>query len=90
MKTFKDLEFKPHPMAESLKGIVSRIMFDNGFGVSVVKHQYSYGGDRGLYELAVLDSNGEIHYNNSVTNGDVIGYLKPEDVTNLMEKIQKL
>lgn len=90
MKTFKDLEFKPHPMAEGLNGIISRIQFDNGFGASVVKHQYSYGGDRGLYELAVLDSNGELHYDNSVANGDVIGYLRPEDVTDVMEKIQKL
>jgi len=90
MKTFKDLEFKPHPMAEALNGIISRIQFDNGYGASVVKHQYSYGGDRGLYELAVLDSNGELHYDNSVANGDVIGYLRPEDVTDVMEKIQKL
>jgi hypothetical protein len=90
MKTFEDLEFKTHPMAEGLNGIISRIQFDNGFGASVVKHQYSYGGDRGLYELAVLDSNGEVHYDNSVANGDVIGYLRPEDVTGVMEKIQKL
>jgi hypothetical protein len=90
MKQFKDLEFKAHPMAEGLNGIISRIQFDNGFGASVVKHQYSYGGDRGLYELAVLDSNGEVHYDNSVANGDVIGYLRPEDVTDVMEKIQKL
>jgi hypothetical protein len=90
MKQFKDLEFKAHPMAEGLYGIISRIQFDNGFGASVVKHQYSYGGDRGLYELAVLDSNGEVHYDNSVANGDVIGYLRPEDITDVMEKIQKL
>ena len=90
MKTFKDLDFKKHPMEEGLDGVVSRIFFDNGYGASVVKHQYSYGGDRGLYELAVLDSNGEVHYDNSVANGDVIGYLRPEDVTDVMEKIQKL
>jgi hypothetical protein len=90
MKTFKDLEFKTHPTAEELNGVISRIMFDNGYGASVVRHQYSYGGDKGLYELAVLDGNGELHYNNSVANGDVIGYLRPEDVTDVMEKIQKL
>ncbi len=89
MKTFKDLEFKPHPMAEGLNGIISRIQFDNGFGASVVKHQYSYGGDRGLYELAVF-KDGHIHYDNPIANGDVIGYLKPEDVTEVMEKIQKI
>jgi hypothetical protein len=77
-------------MAEGLNGIISRIQFDNGFGASVVKHPYSYGGDRGLYELAVLDNNGELHYDNSVANGDVVGYLREEDVTDVMEKIQQL
>jgi hypothetical protein len=90
MKQFNDLEFIPHPMAVGLVGVISRIMFENGFGASVVKHQYSYGGDRGLYEVGVLDSNGELHYDNPVANGDVIGYLRPEDVTDVMVKIQQL
>jgi hypothetical protein len=87
MKTFKDLEFKKHPL--HIDGIISRIYFDNGYGASVVKHEYSYGGDKGLYELAVLDKNGNITYDTPVTN-DVIGYLRPQDVTDVMEKIQKL
>ena len=89
MKTFNDLEFKPHPMAEGLNGVVSRIMFDNGYGASVIKHQYSYGGDRGLYELAVLDKDGKLCYNTPVTN-DVEGYLTPDDVTKLLKQIQSL
>jgi hypothetical protein len=68
---------------------MSRIQFDNGYGVCVVKTPYSYGGDRGLYELAVLDSDGELHYDNPVANGDVVGYLRKEDVTDAMLVIQK-
>lgn len=86
MKTFNDLEFKKH---NELNGIVSRITFDNGYGASVVKHEFSYGGKDGLYELAVLDKDGELCYDTSVTN-DVIGYLRPEDVTDVMKKIQQL
>jgi hypothetical protein len=87
MKTFKDLEFVEHP--SHIEGVQARIQFDNGYGASVVKTPYTYGGDRGLYELAVLDSEGHLTYATSVTD-DVIGYLRPEDVTDVMTKIQQL
>ena len=86
MKTFKDLKFKQHPSAD---GIISRITFENGYGASVVRHEYSYGGKDGLFELAVLDSDGKLCYDTPVTN-DVIGYLRDIDVTDVMEKIQQL
>lgn len=87
MKEFKDLEFVPH--STGLGGVMSRIQFANGFGASVVKADYTYGGDKGLYELAVLDSDGNLTYDTPVTD-DVIGYLRPEDVTDVMVKIQQL
>ena len=87
MKTFNEIEFKTNPMGLDF-GIVSRTKFDNGYEVSVVKSQYSYGGEKGLYELAIF-KDGEICYDTDIT-GDVIGYLRPEDVTDVMEKIQKL
>jgi len=90
MKTFKDLEFKPHPnsMHSNNDGIQSRLDFDNGWGVSVVRSSFTYGGDKGLYELAVFN-NGRLHYDNPVANGDVVGYLREEDVTDAMVLIQK-
>ena len=87
MKTFKDIEFKPNPMGADF-GIVSRTQFDNGYEASVVKSEYTYGGKDGLYELAVF-KDGEICYDTPITN-DVIGYLRPIDVTDVMEKIQQL
>ena len=86
MKTFKDLEFVPH--AAGMGGVMSRISFDNGYGASVVKTPYTYGGDKGLYELAVI-RNDELCYDTPITN-DVIGYLRPEDVTDVLAKIQQL
>ena len=87
MKTFKDLEFKEHP--NHLGGVQAVITFDNGYGASVVKTPYSYGGDKGLYELAVLGTDGHLTYDTPITN-DVIGYLRDIDVTDVMEKIQQL
>ena len=69
-------------------GVMSRIEFDNGYGASVVCTPFTYGGDKGLYELAVLKDD-ELCYDTPITS-DVIGYLRPEDVTDVMEKIQKL
>jgi hypothetical protein len=88
MKTYKDLEFKTHPQGVEF-GITSRIQFDNWYGCSVVKSPYSYGGDTGLYELAVLDYNGQLDYTTPITD-DVVGYLREEDVTDVMIKIQEL
>jgi hypothetical protein len=87
MKQFKDLEFVSHP--SHIEGVQSRITFENGYGASVVKSPYTYGGDKGLYELAVFGTDGHITYATPITD-DVIGYLRPEDVTDVMAKIQQL
>ena len=87
MKTFKDLEFKK---LLDLSGIYCRIMFENGFGASIVKHKFSYGGDKGLYEIAVLDDiNGSPIYYTSVTN-DVLGHLSEDEVTFHLNEIENL
>lgn len=87
MKTFKDLEFKPHPMGP-MGGILARHEFGNGWEITVVQGPHTYGGDKGLYELAVW-KDGDIHYDNEIAKGDVVGYLRPEDVTDAMTIIQK-
>ena len=63
--------------------------FANGYGASVVRHENSYGGREGLYELAVLDSDGNICYDSPITN-DVIGWLTIEQVDGLLDDINKL
>ena len=89
MKTFQDLEFIKINDAPFMVGKKSRMHFDNGFGVSVVSHSYSYGGRDGLYEIAVLDSDDNLTYDTPVTN-DVIGYLSEEEVSNVMKQVQEL
>ena len=89
MKKFEDLDFEEINEAPFMVGKKARMMFDNGFGVSVVSHTFSYGGKDGKYELAVLDSNGELTYETPITN-DVMGYLESEEVTKIMKDIQNL
>jgi hypothetical protein len=89
MKTFKDLVFINEIMYGELEWSRAYMIFDNGYGISVVKGPHSYGGKLGLYEIAVLDSDGEITYGTHITD-DVLGFLTPEDVTRHMIEIQEL
>jgi len=86
MITFNDLVFKQ----DIQRGLnAARVMFDNGYGASVVIGPYTYGGEDGLYELAVLGKDGKLTYDTPVTD-DVEGYLTEDAVTKLLEQIQKL
>jgi hypothetical protein len=86
MKTFKDLVFKQ----DIQRGLnAAKVMFDNGYGASVIIGPHTYGGEDGLYELAVLGKDKKLTYDTPVTD-DVEGYLSEDDVTKLLEQIQKL
>jgi hypothetical protein len=89
MKTFDDLVFVDEVMYGDKVWSRSYMIFDNGYGVSVIRGPHSYGGQKGLYELAVLDSDGYVCYDTPITS-DVIGFLKPEDVSKHMIEIQEL
>ncbi len=89
MAAFKDLEFKPHQLHSGVQAI---IFFDNNYGASVIKAPWSYGGDKGLYELAVLQKHPDgykITYDTPITN-DVIGYCTETDITRLLNQIEIL
>ena len=69
--------------------------FNNDYGASVVKSPFSYGGNRGLWELAVIKFNGDnifdfqISYETKITD-DVLGYLTEEDVEGFLSEIKNL
>ena len=58
-------------------------------GASVIRHEHSYGGKLGLWELAVLDADGNIDYSTPITE-DVLGRLTWKEVTTTLKQIQKL
>jgi hypothetical protein len=63
--------------------------FANGYGASVVKHEFTYGGREGLWELAVLGPSGHIDYETPITD-DVVGHLDDAGVDELLAKIECL
>lgn len=68
---------------------VSRILvsFSNGYKLSIIRGDMSYGGASGLFEIAIIDNLGEfctkrinrLRFCESL-NGDVIGWLSEDEV----------
>lgn len=70
------------------------LKFPNGFGASVIRGPYSYGGDKGLYEIGIVEFNesGEdysLTYDTSITD-DVLGYLTKEECMSIFGDILRL
>lgn len=70
--------------------------FPNGYGASVVKHDFSYGHEDDLWELAVTkyenssaDAEWDLCYDTPIT-ADVEGFLTDEMVRDLLGKIKGL
>ena len=78
MKTFKDLEFTPHP---SGTGRIARMEFNNHHGISVVKG-HIFLGENELYDMAEI-------YNGEVVTATNIMEVTEDDITNKMIELQK-
>ena len=83
------VEKKDLPESYGTDGYQLIYKFDNGYGASVVKHDFSYGGKSGKYELAVLDKEGDLCYDTPITE-DVVGHLTMGEVENLLAEISYL
>lgn len=76
-------------------GIQKLYKFPNGYGSSVVMHGFSYGGDEGLWELAVINNivgdfrKFDLCYDTEIAE-DVLGYLSDIQVEDILEKIENL
>tara|TARA_Y100000114_G_C11740516_1_gene318678 strand:- start:1054 stop:1368 length:315 start_codon:yes stop_codon:yes gene_type:complete len=85
---FKVSSTEPHKMSlekrEELGGWQKIFEFPNGFGASVVVHEFSYG-----LELALLDKNHNIIQHPEITD-DVEGYLNTDSACDILHKIAKL
>lgn len=66
-----------------------KLRFPNGYGASIIRHDGSYGGREGFFELAVLSPDGELDYTTPITS-DVEGWLTPEAVRDLCVRIAAL
>ena len=78
----------PHTMTLAerphLGGLQKIFEFDNGYGASVVIHNFSYG-----LELALLDADHNIIQHPDITD-DVCGFLNVDTCNDILQKIAEL
>ena len=97
-KTFNDLQFKSwceirqmaFPSPDYIDAEQAILMFDNGYGVSVLFGNVFYSDGVDTYELAVLDGKELVYPKEICPDEDVLGYLTKEQVTEAMKKVQDL
>lgn len=77
-------------------GVQRLYRYPNGFGASVIRGPYTYGGDEGLWELGVVRWHGEgddakfqLAYDTLITD-DVVGHLKEWAVDAVLYQISLL
>jgi hypothetical protein len=78
---------------DSLKGSEygGEIEFDNGYGLSIVRHDMSYGGKMGLFEIMLI-RNGEPYSLPPITQEEdtVNGFLTQSAVEELISTVEEL
>ena len=80
----------PQSAQDDRIGTIKKYQFENGYGASVACHTGSYGGDEGLFEMALTDDEGNIITSpNDPTSKwqDVKGYLTESEVDALLLEI---
>ena len=86
MKTFADAKFSI--MHGPYSGIIGKIpLGPNGLEISIVMHEGSYGGNRGLWEIAVFNDDGQVDLN--CLDHGVAGYLTFSDLEQKIREIQE-
>ena len=71
MKTFKDLDFTAHPVG---CGLMARMTFENGYGISVIRFKNPYSSSRNGYGTYTLN---EKQWEVAVLYNDDLCYTTP-------------
>jgi len=83
IKQFSDLKFNP-----LYDGVQALIKFGDEYELYVVSHGSSYGGAKGLYEIAVFKNSEQTEMVGVTHEGDTVkGFLTEEDVTCIIKKM---
>ena len=72
---------------EMLNGVTGRVDYGE-YELSIVKHAHSYGGEQGLYEIAVFKDNNQVELPGITEPNDTVrGFLTEQEVDGIMIKM---
>ena len=75
---------------ETLGGVQGIVEY-GAYELSIVQHKSSYGGTKGLYEIAVFKDDEQVELPGVTVEGDTVkGFLTEQDVTGIMLKMHSI
>lgn len=81
---FEDVILDYDEQLEGVQGVVEYGPYE----LSIVSHKYSYGGDKGLFEIAVFKGDEQVEMPGITRDGDTVkGFLTKQDVSGIMLKM---
>jgi hypothetical protein len=84
---FQDIKFYD---TEVPKGVQGMKHFGD-YQLSIVKSDFSYGGNQGLYEIAVFKDHNQVELPGITEPGDTVkGFLNESEVEVIMKKMQAI
>lgn len=84
MKTFADIPFKETQMPNGIQAILKF----KDYELSIVKSDFSYGGNKGLYEIAVFKGNRQVNMPGITEDHDTVkGFLSEDEVLGIVKKM---
>jgi len=84
-ESFIQLSFEP-----CFDGVQLVLDFDK-YQLSIVQHSNSYGGTKGLYEIAVMQNGGQVELLGITKPGDTVkGFLTLSEVVGIVKKMHSI
>ena len=84
---FQDIKFKS---TDHNNGIQALLDFGK-YQMSIVQHDYSYGGSKGLYEIGMFEGETMVEVPGVTEEGDTVkGFMSEDDIEEAIKKMESL
>tara|TARA_X000000368_G_C22693808_1_gene563746 strand:- start:6 stop:266 length:261 start_codon:yes stop_codon:yes gene_type:complete len=84
---FQDIKFKS---TDHNNGIQALLDFGK-YQMSIVQHDYSYGGSKGLYEIGMFEGKTMVEVPGVTEEGDTVkGFMSEDDIEEAIKKMESL